>query len=677
LEAFTKREIRNIMSRTFCTCGIKDNDFRTFQMHTRTLFCVLFVASTTLVVAQPSKTNPFPTRKGAFKIQPPTTVPTSTSWISDEFAELESEFGMGPLTKKKKKDTFDDGNGVDLKPKPPGDWDVKPLPGLGDSGMEPVPVIPKKDKDTFEPVPPIPGAKKDKDTFEPVPPIPGAKKDKDTFKPVPPIPGAKKDKDTFEPVPPIPGAKKDKDTFEPVPPIPGAKKDNGNPKPVPVLAIVDEKNGKSEDVVKLSPLKSVSKDKKPLPIPDIVKADEKNGEADGVVKLSPLPSVKKGSKPTKNLTTDGVVIPSIVDTNVSVEPVPVLIHDVVKLAPPPSVEKTMDDSIVGEATKTVDNTVTSVDVIVSGGDDTPTETKTVDNTDTSVDVIVSGDDDTPTETKTVDNTDTSVDVIVSGDDDTPTETKKPETTETNKPGVAIVAADTATDSSAETPPLVVKLGTAAEFVMIAKAGISSISSTITGDIGVSPIASTGITGFSLVADASGAFSTSAQLTGKAFAADYTTPSPAKMTTAVGDLETAYTDAMSRAVVNPANMNIGGGLVGGKTFIQGVYRWDTDMTFYSDIILSGNKDSVFIFVTTSNILATGSMIPLPDVPGGTSPLPSNVFFVSAGSLTVAPGAHLEGNFLLATNASFKTGSSLNGRVLAQTAITLDHTTIKSA
>jgi hypothetical protein len=61
-------------------------------------------------------------------------------------------------------------------------------------------------------------------------------------------------------------------------------------------------------------------------------------------------------------------------------------------------------------------------------------------------------------------------------------------------------------------PAVVDLGTAFEFVILSKSGISTVpDSVITGDIGVSPIAATGVTGFSLTLDAGGEFSTSAQV----------------------------------------------------------------------------------------------------------------------------------------------------------------------
>jgi hypothetical protein len=47
---------------------------------------------------------------------------------------------------------------------------------------------------------------------------------------------------------------------------------------------------------------------------------------------------------------------------------------------------------------------------------------------------------------------------------------------------------------------------------------------------------------------------------------------------------------------------------------------------------------------------------------------------AGFLDAGTTSHLEGIFLVKTKAVFKTGSSLNGRILAQTACTLDTATI---
>ncbi|WP_353544784.1 ice-binding family protein [Corallococcus caeni] len=51
------------------------------------------------------------------------------------------------------------------------------------------------------------------------------------------------------------------------------------------------------------------------------------------------------------------------------------------------------------------------------------------------------------------------------------------------------------------------------------------ASSVTGDMGVSPVAATSLTGFSLVADATNVFSTPTQGGGKGYAANYAVPTP--------------------------------------------------------------------------------------------------------------------------------------------------------
>lgn len=93
-------------------------------------------------------------------------------------------------------------------------------------------------------------------------------------------------------------------------------------------------------------------------------------------------------------------------------------------------------------------------------------------------------------------------------------------------------------------PSTVNLGTAGNFVILSKTGISTTGATsVIGDIGVSPVAASYITGFALILPAASPFSTSALVTGKVYAPDYDNPTPANLTTAVGDMQTAYTDAM--------------------------------------------------------------------------------------------------------------------------------------
>jgi hypothetical protein len=122
--------------------------------------------------------------------------------------------------------------------------------------------------------------------------------------------------------------------------------------------------------------------------------------------------------------------------------------------------------------------------------------------------------------------------------------------------------------SGQSGPAAVNLGTAGNYVILTKSGISTTGTThITGDIAVSPIDSTAITGFGLIADSSNTFSTSSLVTGKIYAANYAVPTPATLTTAVSDMDTAFTDAAGRSA--PDATELGNGEIGGLTIYPGL------------------------------------------------------------------------------------------------------------
>src|SRR3990172_8437436 len=100
---------------------------------------------------------------------------------------------------------------------------------------------------------------------------------------------------------------------------------------------------------------------------------------------------------------------------------------------------------------------------------------------------------------------------------------------------ALVAVPLLAASQSSADP--VDLGTAGDFVILAKSGVSTTGTTSgVGNIGISPIYATGFTGFGLVLDASNEFATSSLVTGKVSASDYAPPTPANLTTAVSDME---------------------------------------------------------------------------------------------------------------------------------------------
>ena len=223
----------------------------------------------------------------------------------------------------------------------------------------------------------------------------------------------------------------------------------------------------------------------------------------------------------------------------------------------------------------------------------------------------------------------------------------------------------------------VALGSASEFAILTMSGVSAVPpSAIEGDVGVSPIAVGAVTGFSLAADPSSVFSTSKQITGRVYAANHAVPTPARLTTAIIDMQAAYTDAAGRAVSSAANVDVMAGQISGATFAPGVYKWGSHVVLGSDIYIQGSRTDIFIFQATGNVLvgSAARVLLVADGTGNGLPRASNVVWQIAGFLDSGTASHLEGTFLVKTKAVLKTGSSINGRILAQTACTLDSATV---
>jgi hypothetical protein len=227
------------------------------------------------------------------------------------------------------------------------------------------------------------------------------------------------------------------------------------------------------------------------------------------------------------------------------------------------------------------------------------------------------------------------------------------------------------DSSEESSELrvaSVKLGTAGNFVILTKTGVASVPpSVIMGNIGVSPIAATAITGLALTMDPTNVFSTSQQVIGKVFAADYASPTPANLTTAVGDMELAFTDAAGRA---PSVTELGAGNIGGKTLAPGVYKWGTGLLIPTNVTLTGGSTDVWIFEVAQDLsLSSAANVVLK---GGARP--ENIFWQVSGGVTLGSTAHLEGIVLSKTAITLGAKASVHGRLLSQTAVTLINNTI---
>ncbi|MBN2299702.1 MAG: DUF3494 domain-containing protein [Acholeplasmataceae bacterium] len=215
----------------------------------------------------------------------------------------------------------------------------------------------------------------------------------------------------------------------------------------------------------------------------------------------------------------------------------------------------------------------------------------------------------------------------------------------------------------------VNLGTAEDFAILSKTGIATTGTTsIIGNIGVSPVSATYITGFGLTMDSSGEFSTSLLVTGQVFAADYDAGgTPAYLTTAIADVLIAYNDGAGRTA-DYTELHTGD--LSGKTLTSGVYMWSNNVLINTDLTLNGSSTEVFVFQIAGSLnMAANVEITLT---GGL--LAENIFWVVADTVAIGVGSDFQGIILGMTNVSMSTGSTITGMIYAQTSVSLDATVV---
>jgi hypothetical protein len=113
-----------------------------------------------------------------------------------------------------------------------------------------------------------------------------------------------------------------------------------------------------------------------------------------------------------------------------------------------------------------------------------------------------------------------------------------------------------------------------------------------------------------------------------------------------------------------------GEIGGLTFPPGVYSWSSNVNIPSDIYLNGNGHDVWIFQIAQNVvLANGVSVHLLGHARS-----KNIFWQVAGAVTLGTTSHMQGIVLSKTMISAATGAEIHGRLYAQTAVTLQKTTL---
>jgi len=210
----------------------------------------------------------------------------------------------------------------------------------------------------------------------------------------------------------------------------------------------------------------------------------------------------------------------------------------------------------------------------------------------------------------------------------------------------------------------IDLKTAAHYTILAETGISAAGITaIAGDIGVSPIAATAITGFGLAADPSNQFAASTYVTGKVYAANYTAPTPANLSAAIGDMSAAYTTG--NGLVPPVATGLYEGNLSGQTLTGGIYKWSNTVLINDTLTLSGDATDFWVFQIAGGVTqAADTSIVLS---GGARA--ENVFWLSAETIALGARSHFAGIALSYLDITVGDNCGINGRLLAQTHVSL--------
>ncbi|MBE0422862.1 MAG: DUF3494 domain-containing protein [Lutibacter sp.] len=221
------------------------------------------------------------------------------------------------------------------------------------------------------------------------------------------------------------------------------------------------------------------------------------------------------------------------------------------------------------------------------------------------------------------------------------------------------------------PNPAVDLGMAGNYAILAESAISTTGVTsVTGDMGISPLAASFITGFGLTLHSSGTYSTSSLVTGKIYAADYTSPTPSNLTTTVDNMHTAFTTANGLA---PDRTEYLAGNLNNVTLPAGVYKYSTGLLLTNTITLDGGgvDCAAFVFQIAGDLTVSNN-VKIVLINGAKA---DNIFWVTAGAgAVIGSDVDFSGNILSKTLISLEARSTVKGRLLAQTEVTLIGNTV---
>ncbi len=243
-------------------------------------------------------------------------------------------------------------------------------------------------------------------------------------------------------------------------------------------------------------------------------------------------------------------------------------------------------------------------------------------------------------------------------------------TATNDSDLGVVTAVFPATVAAPIPPLArVDMGTADNFVILAKTGITTTGTTeITGDLGISPAARATVTGFAEVLSVDGTYATSSFVLGggKIYAPDFLEPTPTMLIAAILDMENAYNNIVALADPKPD------AIVGGVTLTSGLYKSIPAVSLSTNLTLDGenNEDAIWIFQITGalNVAATVEIVLINGAKA------ENIFWQVTGAVSLLADSKMQGIILGEGVIALTAGASITGKLLGQTNVTLIANTV---
>lgn len=212
----------------------------------------------------------------------------------------------------------------------------------------------------------------------------------------------------------------------------------------------------------------------------------------------------------------------------------------------------------------------------------------------------------------------------------------------------------------------INLMSTTNYVILAGSHISNVpTSSITGDIGLSPAAGSFISGFG-----------GTEITGTIYTVDATGPAGSisnavGLTAAKGDLTIAYNDAAGRTSTDIVLLS---GNIGGLTLTPGLYKSSGSLEISSGDLTfdaKGNASAVFIIQIASTLNTTSGRKVI--LSGGA--LASNIFWQVGTSANLGTTSVFMGNIFADQSISANTGAFIEGRLFARiAAVTLESVTI---